>query len=281
MIQADLKTTLTTFAQNPSTRMTVLTGAGVSAESGIPTFRGLEGYWTLGSKEYQPQEIGAWHMFEKEPDAVWLWYLYRRGVCHQAAPNAGHTALVALEQHLGDRFTLITQNVDGLHLRAGNSLARTFQIHGNIDYMRCLNEACSQPISPIPDRVPAKSRDSILTDTDRQALRCPYCQTPTRPHVLWFDETYNEEYYRFHSSIETAKQTDLLIVVGTSGATTLPHHVVNIVIERRKTVIDINPNENIFAEMALHFGGYAISQPSGEVLPEIVGVLCHVSQDGI
>ncbi len=280
MIQADLKTRLTTFAQNPSTGVTVLTGAGVSAESGIPTFRGPEGYWTLGSKEYQPHEIGTWHLFEKEPDAVWLWYLYRRGVCHQAVPNAGHTALVALEQHLGDRFTLITQNVDGLHLRAGNSLTRTFQIHGNIDYMRCLNEACSQPISPIPESVPAKSRDSILTDSDRQALRCPDCQTPTRPHVLWFDETYNEEYYRFHSSIETANQTDLLIVVGTSGATTLPHHVVNIVIERRKTVIDINPNQNIFAEVALHCDGYAISQPSGEVLPEIVDVLCHLRQEG-
>ena len=107
--------------------LVVLSGAGISAESGIPTFRGKEGYWTVGSTEYHPQEMATFAMFTREPEAIWGWYLYRRTVCHEAGPNAGHQAVVRMEQALGDRFLLITQNVDGLHLRAGNSLERTFQ----------------------------------------------------------------------------------------------------------------------------------------------------------
>ena len=126
--------TKTLAEQSP---VTVLTGAGISAESGIPTFRGPEGYWTVGSAEYHPQEMATVRMFEQAPDDVWAWYLYRLGVCRRAQPNAGHLALVEMEALLGDRFTLITQNVDGLHLQAGNSPQRTFQIHGNISFMRC------------------------------------------------------------------------------------------------------------------------------------------------
>ena len=101
--------------------ITVLTGAGISAESGIPTFRGRDGYWTIGSKEYHPQEMATFHMFTRRPLDVWAWYLYRKTVCAEAVPNAGHRALVELETLFLDRFCLITQNVDGLHLRAGNT----------------------------------------------------------------------------------------------------------------------------------------------------------------
>ena len=99
----------------------MLTGAGVSAESGIPTFRGREGYWTVGSTEYHPQEMATLQAFEAMPEEVWRWYLYRLGACREAQPNQAHRAIVRLEERLGDRFCLITQNVDGLHLRAGSS----------------------------------------------------------------------------------------------------------------------------------------------------------------
>ena len=99
----------------------VVTGAGVSAESGIPTFRGQDGYWTVGSRVYHPQELATHAAFRRMPEEVWRWYLYRLGVCRAAEPNPAHVALVELERALGDRFRLVTQNVDGLHLRAGSS----------------------------------------------------------------------------------------------------------------------------------------------------------------
>src|SRR5258707_520163 len=109
----------------------VLPGAGVSAESGIPTFRGKDGYWTIGTRDYHPQELATHAAFETMPWDVWAWYLYRRGVCRAAQPNAGHAAIVRWDATLGDRFALVTQNVDGLHPRAGSPPARTFAIHGD------------------------------------------------------------------------------------------------------------------------------------------------------
>jgi len=267
MLDKDLKAKLTELAKKG--RVTALTGAGISAESGIPTFRGPEGYWTIGSKEYQPMEMGTYTMFRREPDEVWLWYLYRRGVCRRSEPNPGHLALARLEELLGDRFTLITQNVDGLHLRAGNSLERAYQIHGNIDYMRCARE-CSTNVYPIPESVPAKARGEALTDSDRQALCCPKCGGPARPHVLWFDEYYNEEHFKFNSSLYAAAQTDLLIIVGTSGTTNLPTQVAGTAQERGGLLIDINIQRNPFSEFALDNGGYFLQQPSGAALPELV-----------
>jgi len=184
-------------------RITVLTGAGISAESGIPTFRGPEDYWTVGSREYHPQEMATFQMFQKHPEEVWRWYLYRLGVCRHALPNPGHRALVEMERLFQDRFTLITQNVDGLHLRAGNSLKRTFQIHGNIFFMRCAG-ACSDTLYPVPDDMRGKKRDEPLNDADRALIRCPACGGYARPHVLWFDEANNEAYFKFHSSLEVA-----------------------------------------------------------------------------
>src|SRR4249920_3618046 len=105
-----------------------LTGAGVSAESGIPTFRGKEGYWSVGAREYHPQELATHEAFTTMPWDVWAWYLYRRAVCRAAAPNAGHDAIVGWDAREGDRFALVTQNVDGLHRRAGSPGARTFAI---------------------------------------------------------------------------------------------------------------------------------------------------------
>jgi NAD-dependent deacetylase len=251
-------------------RLTVLTGAGISAESNIPTFRGPEGYWTIGSKEYQPQEMATYQMFAQKPDEVWKWYLYRLGVCKRALPNPGHHALVEMEALFGNRFTLITQNVDNLHIRAGNSLDRTFQIHGNVYFMRCLRE-CTRNVFPIPEALTGKEKNDPLTGQDRQLLLCPDCGSRTRPHVLWFDEIYNEHYYRYHSALKVARETELLIVVGTSGATNLPNQVVWEVKQRDGIIMDINIEKNPFSHAALNSKqGFFIQQPGGQALPDIV-----------
>ena len=253
-----------------SGRLTVLTGAGISAESNIPTFRGPEGYWTIGSNEYQPQEMATYRMFRQKPEEVWKWYLYRIDVCKKAQPNPGHHALVEMETLFKDRFTLITQNVDNLHLRAGNSLDKTFQIHGNVFFMRCADE-CKKEVFSIPENLIGREKNQALTETDRRLLVCPYCGSRTRPHVLWFDEMYNEHYYRYHSALKVAGETDLLLVVGTSGATSLPNQVVWEVKNRNGIIVDINIEKNPFSIIALNSReGFFIKQPSGEVLPDIV-----------
>ena len=218
-------------------------------ESGIPTFRGPEGFWTVGSKEYLPQEMATVAMFNRNPESVWVWYLYRMGLCKKAQPNAGHLALASMEFHLKNRFTLITQNVDNLHILAGNSLSRTLQIHGNIFQTRCAS-ACSDDIFPLPENLPPKAKGSMLTDRECRQLKCPTCGNWLRPHVLWFDETYNERHYHFNSSLETAKRTRLLITVGTAGATTLPNHIVNLVLTNGGLMFDINVADNPFGGLA-------------------------------
>ena len=254
-------------------QLTVLTGAGISAESGIPTFRGPEGYWTVGSREYQPQEMGTYRMFRRMPWEVWRWYLYRWEVCRQAQPNAGHQAIAHLEQVLGDRFLLITQNVDGLHLRAGNSLDRTYQIHGNIDYRRCATP-CSPAIYPMPTALQGKTRESPITELEKELLKCPGCEGLTRPHVLWFDETYDETHFKFESSLAAAQRTDLLLVVGTSGATNLPSQVAWQVHQQGGAIIDVNIEANPFTNLALKTdNGYFVQQPSGEALPALVEII--------
>jgi NAD-dependent deacetylase len=257
------------FAKS-SGRLTILTGAGISAESDIPTFRGPEGYWTIGSNEYQPQEMATYRMFKQKPEEVWRWYLYRIGVCEKARPNPGHHALVEMEALFKDRFTLITQNVDNLHLQAGNSLKKTFQIHGNVFFMRCADE-CKRKVFPIPKNLIGRKKNDALTETDRQLLMCPDCGSRTRPHVLWFDEMYNEHYYRYHSALKVAKETDLLLVVGTSGATSLPNQVVWEVKHCNGIIIDINIEKNPFSIIALNSRqGCFLKQPSGEALPDIL-----------
>jgi NAD-dependent deacetylase len=212
-------------------------------------------------------------MFRHTPDEVWAWYLYRMGVCQAASPNPGHRALVEIERLFGDRFTLITQNVDGLHLRAGNSPERTFQIHGNVFFMRCAGE-CSDGVLAIPSAVKGKARGEKLTAADRELLCCPECGGRARPHVLWFDEYYDEAFYRFESALRVACETDLLITVGTSGATNLPNQVVLVVSRGGGTLVDVNLEENQFSRLALAGGrGFFVRGQSGLVMPEIAATL--------
>lgn len=248
--------------------MTVLTGSGISTESDLPTFREPESYWTVGTQKYQPHQLATRKMFEENPDEVWRWYLYRRGTCRMARPNPGHRALVEIERLFPDRFTLITQNTDGLHRHAGNSMRNTFEIHGNVFYMRCFRE-CTSAIFPIPEAVADKTQNDELTDNDRRLLCCPKCGGLARPHALWFDETYNEEYYSYLSVLKIARQSRLLIVVGTSGSTNLPVLIAQNVQRRGGLIMDINIHETPFSFMADASGGYFIQETSSVALPAL------------
>jgi NAD-dependent deacetylase len=254
-------------------KVAVLTGAGISAESGIPTFRGPEGYWTVGSTEYRPEQMATEAMFALDPWEVWSWYLYRRTVCRHAEPNAGHLAVARMEELLGDRFRLITQNVDGLHLRAGSSNERTFQIHGNLHFMRC-KASCSQDLYPVPTAMEDKGRNQPLSEYEKTLLVCPACGGMTRPHVLWFDEFYNEHFYAADSAIQWASRSDLLLVVGTAGATNLPMQIGRLVSQNPEALlIDVNPSPNPFQELARsHPRGVVLQGNSGELLPEVVAL---------
>ena len=253
-----------------SGRLVIMTGAGISAESGIPTFRGKDGYWVVGSREYHPQEMATHAMFVREPEAVWSWYLYRRGVCRGAEPNDGHRAVVEIEEALGDRFTLITQNVDGLHLSAGNTLGRTYQIHGNIDFARC-DRGCGQESWRLADRLGLRrERDAPLDEGESTELRCPGCGGWGRPHVLWFDECYDEENFRFDSSVDAAVSAEVLVVVGTSGATNLPMQVGRLAGASGAVIIDINIEPNPFSELAASVeSGYFLQGTSSRFMPLI------------
>ncbi len=253
-------------------RVVVLTGAGISAESRIPTFRGPEGYWTVGAAEYHPQELATHASFSRMPRDVWHWYLYRRSVCQAAVPNAGHHAIAQLEQGLGARFVLVTQNVDGLHIRAGNSLDRTCQIHGNIDFMRC-TRPCTSELFPIPAHLPPKTKADILTEEEFGALHCPRCRAPSRPHVLWFDECYEEALFRSSTAMEAAARCDFLLIVGSSGTTNLPIQVLAQASRNGAAIVDVNPEDNPFGAYAEQSGGFWARGPAGEQVPAIVAAL--------
>jgi NAD-dependent deacetylase len=251
-------------------KVVVLTGAGISAESGIPTFRGAEGIWVVGSKNYMPQEMATLEMFERSPEEVWRWYLYRFGIVHRVEPNQGHRALVDLERALGDRFTLVTQNIDGLHRRAGSR--RVHCIHGDAAWVRCVAD-CGAGLLDLP-AFGERGKDDPFTREDRVRLTCPRCGSWLRPHVLWFDEFYDEENYRMDSALRAANEADLLLVVGTSGATNLPMQIGRIAYLRSAALVDVNPEGNPFAEMAERSEqGFFARGSASERLPEIVRVL--------
>jgi NAD-dependent deacetylase len=252
-------------------RVVVLTGAGVSAESGIPTFRGKEGYWTIGARDYHPQELATHEAFTHMPWDVWAWYLYRRGVCRGAHPNAAHEAITRLDHVLEDRFALITQNVDGLHRRAGSPAARTFPIHGDIDYMRCAQD-CVLDRWAIPETIPALPKGTPITEPTRALLRCPRCGGMARPHVLWFDESYDEPRFFLDTARRLAADAVLLVIVGTSAQTNLPWQVVTLAARAGATIVDINVEDNPFGEIAETSGG-VLRSPAATILPHVVDAL--------
>jgi NAD-dependent deacetylase len=253
-------------------RVVVLTGAGISAESGIPTFRGKEGYWTVGAREYHPQELATSAAFAAMPWDVWAWYLYRRGVCRRAEPNPAHRAVVDAERALGDRFTLVTQNVDGLHRRAGSTPPRTYEIHGNIELARCADE-CTDATWPIADGVADLAKGEAVAETARALLQCPHCSALARPHVLWFDEYYDEARYALDRTRTAAARAALLVVVGTSAQTNLPWQVVRLAADGGALIVDVNVEDNPFGDIARELGGGVVRAPAATALPALLGAV--------
>jgi len=250
-----------------------LTGAGVSAESGIPTFRGPEGFWSVGSRHYRPMELATHAAFTRHPSDVWSWYLYRRAACLAASPNAAHEAIAALEGALGERFLLVTQNVDGLHLRAGNSLPRTFQIHGSLGFMRCAAE-CDRSVVPLPEALGSTwEKGRQISEPERALLTCSRCGASSRPHVLWFDEYYDEDRFRFTSSLRAAERCALLVVVGTSGATNLPAQMCEAVARRGGAMIVVDPEPTPFSSLAENAGGAFIRGKATTEVPALVATI--------
>ncbi|MEH0154106.1 Sir2 family NAD-dependent protein deacetylase [Limibacter armeniacum] len=254
-------------------KISFLVGAGLSAESGIPTFRGKDGFWKVGSKNYQPEEIGTYRMFCLNSEEVWKWFLFRKTICKNAQPNEGHLALVEIEDLLNDQFALITQNVDGLHKKAGNSLERTYYVHGDLDFVRCGDE-CTSNLYPFPQGISDKKRGDRITEQEQKLLKCPNCGEDLRPHVLWFDETYNEKYYKFQTVRDIADNTALLFIIGTSGATYLPTEFVDRVSFFNGGIVDINLDDNNFTEFIKSYDkGYLVRDSSSQVLPKIVELM--------
>lgn len=225
--------------------VTALTGAGISAESGIPTFRGRDGFWTVGSRNYRPEELATRRAFERTPRDIWAWYLGRIHACRGALPNAGHIALARLAEFVGtERFALITQNVDGLHARSGVRPECLFEIHGNIRKMRCFDE-CPDSLRDLPEDFDFSALPAIA-ERDWGRLQCESCGAPMRPHVLWFDEYYEERYHRSESALRALERSDLLLVIGTSGATTLPVMAVEFALASQMEIIEINTERSSF-----------------------------------
>ncbi|HSH88447.1 MAG TPA: NAD-dependent deacylase [Ramlibacter sp.] len=174
----------------------VLTGAGMSAESGVPTFRdALTGLWA----KFDPQQLATEEAFRANPSMVWDWYAFRREMIAKVAPNDGHRALAAFEGRHPGRLTLVTQNVDGLHQRAGS--AGVLALHGNIFDDKWLDapKSCCNAATPLPGSPP----------------RCGQCGSMRRPDVVWFGEALPMDAYT--RAEEAACTCDVMLVVGTSG----------------------------------------------------------------
>lgn len=249
--------------------LVILTGAGISAESGLPTFRGPEGHWTVGSRVYHPQEIATRAAWNEIPVEVWRWYLRLLLPAVRAAPNPGHLAVAELDRHFGARCVTITQNLDGLHVRAGNDPSRTLAIHGDVAHVRC-GADCSLDLLPLPAAV-------LADDFDPDAcpdLRCPRCRALLRPHALFFDEAYTEPLYRSERALAAADRAALLLVVGTSGATTLPNMIARRAVRAGAVFIDVNPEDDPFAELARALRrGVWVESTAGAALPPIAARL--------
>jgi len=237
--------------QRPDARPVVVTGAGISLASGIPTFRGQDpdAVWSE-----TVLEMGTWRFFLRQPVKQWSWYLRRFDGCRSASPNAGHTALADLEQMI-PQLQIITQNVDGLHTAAGST--SVMEVHGAARYLRCTNRHC---VNGEP-RGLVEWDESLFSafraNPCRETLpRCPKCRKFLRPHVLWFDENYqSHESYRFSEALSALDQMTCCIFIGTSFAVGITEQAVfSATIAPLPTfVIDPGPLPEFLEEYAIHF----------------------------
>lgn len=224
-----------------ATSLLLITGAGISAESGIPTFRGADGLW----KNYRAEELATLDAFERDPVTVWQWYDWRRGIIGKAEPNPGHLAIKELED-MFENFLLITQNVDGLHGRTG--IKNIVEIHGNLWRTRCTREG---KISMLMD-VPLKS---IPPKCD--------CGAILRPDVVWFGESIPP--YALELSFNVLEQCDTLIVIGTSGVVYPVASFPQTVKDNGGYVVEVNVEPKPISAIA----DVSLYGNSGDILPMI------------
>jgi NAD-dependent deacetylase len=202
-------------------RALVLTGAGVSAESGIPTFRGRDGYW----RNLDPAKLATPEAFASDPKLVWEWYRERRQRIRNAQPNAAHEAIVKLAKH-ADEFLLVTQNVDDLHARAGTEKENMVQIHGDIFVTRCSRcdfSYAGRGGSPEPpgacvvQPTNGRLRSIAATSNDADLPRCPECHALLRPGVVWFGEQLSRNELERVEDFLDRGACDVVIVAGTTA----------------------------------------------------------------
>lgn len=232
-------------------RVAILTGAGISAESGIPTFRGEEGLW----KKYRPEELATPAAFSQDPKFVWEWYDWRRGIFAQKEPNPGHKVIARWEEAF-PTVSLITQNIDGLHQKAGSK--NIWELHGNIWKLRCTEEGTitenyETPLKEIPPL-------------------CPNCGALLRPHVVWFGESLSPTILQ--KSIQLSSECDVMFVIGTSAvvqpAASLPFEAS----KAGAKLVEINPDPTPLSLYA----DFSIRGKSGEILPLIDEELKKISK---
>ena len=228
-----------------SERVFVLTGSGVSAESGIPTFRQAQtGLWA----RFDPHELATPQAFFANPRLVWEWYEWRRQLIARAEPNPAHLALVSLQQRLPS-LTLVTQNVDGLHQLAGST--GVIELHGNIR-----RTICSQERTVI----------ETWPETEESPPRCPGCQGFLRPDVVWFGESLPTE--AIDAAMKAANECDLFLSIGTSAIVHPAASLAHIALQQGARVAEINTERTPLTP----FADYAVLGKAGVLMP---GLLDH------
>jgi NAD-dependent deacetylase len=224
----------------------VLTGAGISAESGVATFRGVDGLWS----KLKPEELANFDAFMRNPELVWEWYSYRRKIIHDVKPNAAHYALAQMEK-LVKEFTLITQNIDNLHYRAGNK--QVLELHGNIERSYCVD--CGKFV------------ENIEVAAEKILPRCLSCNGLIRPDVVWFGEMLPEGV--FETAAKAARQCELFFAIGTSAvvypAAGLPMTAKN----EGAYIVEVNTERTEIS----HIVNETLIGKAGEVLPQIVTII--------
>jgi NAD-dependent deacetylase len=224
-------------------RVVALTGAGISAASGIPTFRDAQtGLW----ERFRPEELATPEAFRRDPQLVWDWYEWRRGLVAQAKPNAGHRALARLEC-LVPEFLLVTQNVDGLHQRAGSQ--SVVELHGNIHRNKCFLEGIV-----VDERPPAGERPP----------RCPGCGAHLRPDVVWFGEMLPAQ--ALAQADAAARGCDLLLSVGTSAAVFPAAQLPVSALQSGAMVVEVNKDRTPLSAVAT----FSLLGHAGELLPRLL-----------
>jgi NAD-dependent protein deacetylase/lipoamidase len=243
-------------------RVLVLTGAGVSGESGIPTFRGKDGYW----RNLDPARLATPEAFEKNPKLVWEWYCERRNRIWNAQPNAAHAAIATLAQH-ADEFLLVTQNVDDLHARAGLPKEKMVQIHGDIFLTRC--SRCDFGFMERKhDHDHGQEQEG---EEENVVSRCAKCGALMRPGVVWFGEQLpRNELQRVENYLDRGV-CDLVIVAGTTATF---GYIIDWALRARAPngeLIEVNPEETPLSRFATRL----VREPAAIALPRIVDQIAN------